>query len=141
MTTIIDMVEADSYRREGYGITHTSRYIYRVEGARGDVHNPVFPHRVKVWDNTVRPDGSGKYIDPNGKSTDSPVSVLTSAGPLAITSSGTNTGTAASGRVYADVPLTIGETVRLRWPDGSLSDPYVVTPVPLDDPALVPASS
>jgi len=124
MTTIIDMAEADAYWREQSAMTHTSSRVYRMEGPRWQLLNHSFPHRVWVRDNMQRPYGHlPEQLGPR------PLTVILCAEP------------AASGQVYADVPLTIGETVRLRWPDGSLSDPYVVTPQPLTDPVLVPASS
>lgn len=151
MTTIIDLRAATAYEADSYGITARSSYVYLITGK--GLHNRNSPHRITVWDNTVRPNphpgqtrwtefgqigGDGQYLDPNNKGTDEPVSVTTSAEATVITAHGANTGTEASGQVYADETLTVGETVRLRHPDGTLSGPYVVTTRPLADPDLVP---
>jgi hypothetical protein len=152
MTTIlIPLRPGSEYDRTSYGITHRSEHVYRVTGK--GVHNRSFPHRVQVWDNTVRPNtdpdqlteftgrvGPGAYIDPQGKGTDAATTVTTSAESIAITRTGANTGTAVSGQVYAPHTMTIGDYILLVYPDGTLSDPYVLTARPLGDPGLVPVA-
>lgn len=146
MTVIIELLESDTYNGEHYGITHRSRYVYHVTGPK--LHNPSAPHRLKVWDNTRRqnnaPDeyapnrgkpGPGAYLNPDGKGTDEAASFLLSAEATVIT----NTGTVASGQVYAPETLKVGGFVVLRYPGGRLSDPYRVTPRFLADPELTPA--
>jgi hypothetical protein len=144
---VIPMVVADANRRT-YGIEHVSRYVYRINGAR---HNPYAPHRLQAWSNLRRPNphpgevrwgqhgpigGDGRYLDPHNRATDSPHSLLFSAEATVITNNGTNTGTEASGQVYATEDLAIGDTVILRYPDGTLSDSFQVTAKPLSDPIL-----
>lgn len=151
MTTHVIRMVAASENRRSYGITHRSANVYQMTG-RG-LHNRHAPHRVQVWDNTGRPNtepdrwndhsgkpGPGQYLDPFGKGTDSPVTVTTSAEATAITSNGTNTGTVASGQVYASDALTVGDYAVLLYPDGSTSDPYQITAQFLADPRLVPVA-
>jgi hypothetical protein len=152
MTILITLLPGSDYDRERYGITHRSEHVYRVAGK--GVHNRSHPHRIQVWDNTVRPNsdpdrlteftgrvGPGAYIDPQGKGTDDPITVTTSAESIAITNSGRNTGTEPSGQVYAPQTLTIGDYVVLTYPDGWLSQPYVLTARPLGDPGLAPLAT
>lgn len=151
MTIIIDLRDASEREREIYGITHRSAHVYEMTGA--GLHNRSHPHRVTVWNNTRRPNtrpdewnehsgkpGPGAYLDPRGKGTDEAVTVTTKAESIAITANGTNTGTVASGQVYAPEKLAIGAFALLRYPDGSLSDPFRVTARPLADPVLIPVS-
>lgn len=152
-TAIILMAEGSAYDQESYGIRYRSLFVYRVQGK--GLHNSGYPHRIKVWDNTRRPNprngepvrygqygrldgGDGQYLDPNHIATDAELSYLTSSESVAITSNGTNTGTRASGQVYAPEPLTVGQFVVLLYPDGTTSDPMVLTARPLQDPELVP---
>jgi hypothetical protein len=150
----IEMAVASRYDQNSYGILFISRYVYRITG-RG-VHNRSHPHRIKVWDNTGRPNadpgriseflgraiGPGRYIGPDGRGTDDEASATTSAESVAITNSGTNTGTVASGQVYADDSLAIGDKVMLVLPGGRMpvSALLTVTASPLSDPILVPVS-
>ncbi|MEV1109961.1 hypothetical protein AB0I95_15090 [Micromonospora sp. NPDC049751] len=149
-TVIVNLAEASDYKREAYGITHKGEHVYHVTGA--GLHSRSHPHRVVVWDNTGRrnfyPDrwnecsgkpGPGAWLDPNGKGTDSEVTVILDAESIVITNNGTNTGTPASGQVYAPRPhLAIGDIVIMVYPDGTPSAPYVVEARPLRDPELVP---
>ncbi|MDG4783275.1 hypothetical protein O7614_26805 [Micromonospora sp. WMMD961] len=151
MHQIIDVIEASADKRT-YGITHRGVFVHEVSGK--GLHNRQYPHRVQVWDNTGRPNprngepvrygqygridgGDGKYLDPNHNATDEPVTVLLSAESIAITNNGTNTGTWDGGQPFG-AALKVGEAVRLRYMDGTLSDPYVVTTRPLADPVLIP---
>jgi hypothetical protein len=66
--------------------------------------------------------GNGKYLDPHNKGTDSPVSLLISTESTMITDNGTNTGTEASGQVYAPDqvdPIRHGDTLTLIYPSGT----------------------
>jgi hypothetical protein len=134
-------IELQPARDNTYGIMFQSAHVYRMAGP--GLHNRAFPHRIVVWDNTVRPNtggrtGPGTYVDPNGKGTDAPTSWLTSSESVTITNGGTNTGTVASGQVYADDTLRVGGRVQLAYPDGTTSAPMVLTARPLADPALIP---
>lgn len=142
----IEMTPAPS---NTYGIRFKSVHVYRMTGP--GLHNRSFPHRIAEWDNTMRlntnPDewseysgktGPGTFVDPSGKGTDEPTSWLTSSESVAITNNGTNTGTVASGQVYADVTLKIGDQVVLAYPDGTTSAPMVLTARSLADPVLIP---
>lgn len=149
--TTIEMCPGD--KTDGtYGICFRSVFVYRINGK--GIHNPTFPHRINVWNNTSRlnsdPDrfspaigrkvGPGRYISPHGHGTDDMMTVTTSAESTAITNNGTNTGTVASGQVYADRALTIGERIVLLLPGGSNSGPFVITARPCADPVLVPVA-
>lgn len=115
---IIPMIAADDYAREHYGITHKSACVYRVAGSYS-------PTRVKVWDNTRRPnprDGvAGAYLDPHNRATDARVSVLLSPESSVISAHRNGTGTVASGQVYApgDTRFRTGDVLVLVHPDGS----------------------
>ena len=152
-TALVLMKDADDYHREHYGIRYVSTFVHRITGK--GLHNRNSPHRIKVWDNTRRPNprngepvrygeygridgGDGQYLDPNNIATDDDLSYLTSAEATAITSNGTNTGTVASGQVYAPTALAVGQFVVLMYPDGMLSDPMILTARPLRDPELIP---
>jgi hypothetical protein len=151
-TRIIDVVPADA-SQGSYGITHTGALVYDVTG-RG-VRNRHHPHRVVVWSNEGRPNtrdgepvrdgdygkldgGEGRYLETRNNATNSPVTIIVDAEEIAITNNGTGTGTVASGQVYGDETLTIGDCVILRWPGGVLSLPYRLVARPLADPELVP---
>jgi len=110
-----------------YGITHKSTTVHKVTGKR----DGSYPHRVVVWDNTGRPNtepdrwneysgkpGPGQFLDPRRKGTDEPTSILLTAEAVVIDAYGTGTGTPGSGQVYG-APLAVGQTVTLRYPDGS----------------------
>jgi hypothetical protein len=146
---VIDMLKATARAAE-YGIRFESAYVFKMAGK--GLHNRHHPHRIKVWDNTNRPNphpgqirhtdhgsigGEGRYLDPFNQGTDSAATVTTSAEAIAITNSGTNTGTVASGQVYASKSLAIGQRVTLRTPQGEMPEVYVVTAQPFSDPILV----
>lgn len=153
--TTVTIADATAYERDTYGITGRSAYVYRVAGK--GLHNASFPHRVVVWDNTCRPNlhrgepvrmvgehgkregGPGAYVDPHGRDTDSPLSVLLSSESVAITAHGANTGAAASGQVYAAETLRVGDAVTLVRADGTELGAYVITARFLGDPVLVSA--
>ena len=137
---VIRLAYATDYDREQSGITHRSEFIYRISGR----NTSRDPHRVLVWDNTVRenspdhphkygPDapgafgvgkiGPGKYVSPKRKGTDEPVSFTWQRECSVITNNGTNTGTPASGQVWSPITLSVGDTVILAYPDGSQSIP------------------
>lgn len=152
-TTIVDLNLGDQ-RDESYGIAFRSKFVYRVSG-RG-LHNPTYPHRLKVWDNSNRLNprngervrygqygkidgGDGKYLDPNHNATDSEFSYLLGA-ESTVLAGRYSTGSADSGQVYAKELLEVGEFVVLRYPDGTLSDPFRIAARSLADPELVPVS-
>jgi len=147
-TAIIDLVETTGDRRAFYGITHTSASVFQVRGA--GLHNRHYPHRVVIWDNTVRPVGGkwhvqphlrnlpGAYIDPSGRPTDNPTTIVLDAECIAIDAYGTGTGTPRSGQVYSDVVLITGGAVQLRYPDGTVSGPYTIATRSCADPVLIP---
>ncbi len=150
-TALISLAPGSDYDRERYGITHHSTHVFRVTGK--GVHNRSHPHRVQVWDNTLRPNtdpdrlteftgrvGPGAYLDPQGKGTDSPITVTTSAEAVAVTNDGRTTGTEASGQVWAPETVAIGDFVALVYPDGTMSDPYRLTARPLGDSGLTPVT-
>lgn len=144
MTTIINLLEADVHAKR-YGVTHKSDAVYSVTGKK--VHNPTFPHRITVWDNTGRlnttPDkwnefsgkpGPGAYLDPSGKGTDAQVSFTLDAESVVIAAEPVQ-----SGARYSREGLRPGDTVQLRYPDGTLSPELVVTTRYTADPVLIPA--
>ena len=147
-TIYIPMILESDYNRKTYGIEYQSLYVYRMEG-RG-LHNPSHPHRIQAWDNACRPNvdpsapgpfnsgvvGPGEYIGPDRKGTDHRWHYVTAAESVAITNSGTNTGTVASGQVYAGHVLAVGDVVRLVFPDGSASRELRVTARSLANPIL-----
>lgn len=125
----VELIEAPASRQQ-YGITHLSRHVFQT--SRGS-----HPTRVQVWCNTGRPNprngepvrfgeygpidgGRGAYLDPGRKATDAAYSILLSPESVAITSNGTNTGTEASGQVYApsDTRIVENDTLVLALPDG-----------------------
>lgn len=134
---------ADNYSRETYGILYKSRNVFDTTVSHG-------PTRLVVWDNTVRvnPDRGkqlgetltvgdrrgnrvteynrryteGTYLDPRNAPTDALVSILLTPEASAITSNGTNTGTVASGQVYASGRLADGDTATLSYPHGLDAD-------------------
>jgi hypothetical protein len=61
------------------------------------------------------------YLDPSNNATDEPTSILLSPEPSVITSNGTNTGTEASGQVYAPAGTVLrdGDLLTLVYPDGT----------------------
>jgi hypothetical protein len=143
----IEMSYADS-NAQSYGIMFESKYVHTVKGSR----NREYPHRIKIWANMFRKNphpgeirytdfgsigGEGKYLDPQNRGTDEPVSVLMSAEAIVITNSGSNTGTIASGQVYGE-DLAMGDTVTLKLPNGTIHGPYVIEARPLHDPHLTP---
>lgn len=137
----IVMDTADRYRTEQYGVTHQSRNVYQTTKSSG-------PTRLVVWSNVKRLNTDkgkkigdtlevgdrrgnivteyslqftrGTYLDPNHKPTDEPVSLLLSPESSAITSNGTNTGTVASGQVYAPGRLADSDTATLSYPNGTM---------------------
>lgn len=60
---VINLVPADDYRRDSYGILLESETVHRFTG-RG-IHNPSFDHKLEVWENRRRA-SDDKVIDPNG---------------------------------------------------------------------------
>lgn len=128
-TTIRVELREASAESKSYGVTHKSRYVYST--SRGH-----YPTRVEVWSNVDRPNprngepvrwgqygkldgGNGRYLDPGHDATDAPVTVLLTPESTIITSDGTNTGTEASGQVYASgVTIRTGDVLCLIYPDG-----------------------
>lgn len=137
----IVMDTADSYSTGAYGITHRGRNVYDTAKSSG-------PTRLVVWSNVKRlnidkgkPLGDtlrvgdrrgnivteyslqftrGSYLDPHNNPTDDAVSLLLSPESSVITSNGTNTGTVASGQVYAPGKLADGDTATLSYPNGTM---------------------
>ncbi len=157
-THILPVLPASDYDRENYGIKDRSALVYRVQNQPGErravkrLHNPEYPHRVAVWDNTIRPNtdpeswsdhagrvGPGRYVSPSRKGTDAEWSVYLSAESMGISPnrSQPDTGDIRSGQMYADEILTVGDHVVLQSPEG-MSETYVITIRPLADPELVP---
>jgi hypothetical protein len=134
VTHHIPMMVAHAHRAQ-YGITHISAHVY---DARRRLSAPT---RIVVWSNVARPNkrngepvrfgdygrldgGDGIYLDPHNRATDCPVSILLTPEASAITNNGTNTGTAASGQVFAGghpEPIREGDVIVLLWPDGTES--------------------
>lgn len=136
----IVMDTADAYRSEHYGITHQSRNVYDTTKSSG-------PTRLVVWSNVKRLNTDkgkrlgdklevgdrrgnivteyslqftrGSYLDPHNKPTDSAHSLLLTPESSVITSNGTNTGTVASGQVYAPGRLADQDTATLSYPGGT----------------------
>lgn len=123
------MIVMDTAKANDYGITHRGRNVFDTTGS----HSPT---RLVAWDNTGRPNprngepvrfgqygpaggGDGKYLDPHNEATDAPASLLLTPESTCITSSGTNTGTVASGQVFAPGRLADGDTATLSFPDGT----------------------
>lgn len=105
-----------------YGVMFKSAYVYMSAVCHG-------PTRVVLWSNLDRPNPdlgkplgamleagdrrgcrvtkyslkytAGRYLDPHNEPTDDPFTVLLTPESSVITSNGTNTGTVASGQVYA----------------------------------------
>lgn len=138
--TTIELRPASPYDVTTYGILFRSRYVYN------SAHS-TYPTRVVVWDNTRRVNGRngepvrhgdygpidggiGRYLDPRNKVTDSERSILLSTESIVITNNGTNTGTEASGQVYAPegAKLRDGDTVTLLYPDGRTEEGAAVFP-------------
>jgi hypothetical protein len=138
----IDLIPASDYYTEHYGQLFESVTRHTVTGK--NVHNRSFPHRIAVWDNTRRPNtdptrrvdgrpvGEGRYVDPFGRGTDADRSFLLSAQSIVIAATPTE-------RPERGETLTVGDTVQLRYPDGTVSGPMTVTSGFLADPGLIPA--
>jgi len=129
----IELISATDYRRRTYNVTHESRYVYRVAGSYA-------PTRIVVWSNVNRPNprdgqpvrysdfgprdgGNGQFLDPGNHATDEPVSTYLEPESSVITDSGGNTGTVASGQVFAPTasrPIHNGDHLALAYPDGTV---------------------
>lgn len=117
----VEMVPADAYRTEHYGVLLASAAKYGVQG-RG-FHNPSFFHVVEVWENR-------EGQDPHGRPTEAKHTVLLNAQPSVIS-------TRPNTDLYADETLLIGTEVELvvnGFPIGS----YRIEAGRLSDPTLVP---
>lgn len=127
----VELVEAPEQRQQ-YGIRYLSRYVFE---ARKRYSSPT---RIVVWDNTGRLNprngegvrhgqyglidgGNGRYLDPSNRATDEPTSVHLTPEASVITNNGTNTGTEASGQVFAPAGTVIreGDRLVLVYPDGA----------------------
>jgi hypothetical protein len=125
----VELIEAPA-ERAGYGIMYLSRYVFRTSKGSS-------PTRVLVWSNLGRPNtrngepvkfgdygpingGDGAFLDPQNRATDDAQSVLLTPECSVITNNGTNTGTEASGQVYAPAGTRIaeGDLITLVYPDG-----------------------
>ncbi len=145
-TVEIALKAATAYRTEHYGISFEGATLHNVTG-RG-VHNPSFPHSVTVWDNTVRPNsepeffnsfigrktGPGRYVDPSGRGTDNPTTIIFGSESVVISA------VPDPDRKAYGSPIKINDTVRLILPNGDTMGEYVVTARFLDSPILVPIS-
>ena len=144
------MIETAEYRRDHYGVTHSSLYVYGTSTS----HSPT---RIDMWDNTGRPNPfkgmklgdvafkgnphreqvitewfankasrplTAKYFDPQNEPTDAPVSILISPESSAICAdTSMNTGQPGSGQVYdKGVTLRREDTATLRFLDGTTRD-------------------
>lgn len=126
--TVVEMVQASEYHRKEYGIMYESARVFRVNGK--GLYNPGHPHRITVWDNTVRPNGNGegRYIAPDGKGTDDLVTITVDAQAMA---SGDSIN-------YSAVVLTLGQALRLFGPGDEISSHYEIRARKMADPILVP---
>lgn len=135
--------------RTGYGITHRSVGTVRMTGK--GIHNPSHAHTLNVWDNTGRPNlhngqpvrfvgqygktegGNGAYMCPNGRATDSALSLLFSAEATVISAH-------RSGfeRPATPVTLALGDTVTVADTDGNVIGRFTVAAKPLHNPHLEP---
>jgi hypothetical protein len=131
----VELIEAPADRAQ-YGIMYLSRYVY---DARRRLSAPT---RVQVWSNLRRPNtrngepvkygeygplngGNGAYLDPSNHATDNAMTIYLTPEASAITNNGTNTGTEASGQVFAPghpEPIREGDTIVLIYPDGIESE-------------------
>lgn len=143
-TTVIELRQADARRAADYGVIFESGTVHKVTGK--NVHNPSFPHRVQVWDNTRRPNlypdrwnqysgcpGAGRYVDPNGKGTDFELTILLAAECMVIASEGCDPGVKTYGRT-----LALGERIQLQFPNGVLSGEFELKTRRAHDPHLEP---
>jgi len=138
---LIVMDAASEYKFNSYGITHESRNVFHTTKSYA-------PTRLVVWSNVkrVNPDMGkqlgdtletgdrrgnivtdysirythGKFLDPQNEPTDEVTSILLSPESSAITSNGTNTGTVASGQVYAPGRLHDNDDATLIYPNGTV---------------------
>ena len=125
----VQLRPASPDRRKSYGVMWEGTTVHRCTGP--NVHNPGYPHRVHVWDNTRRPqpDGTG-WLDPHNDSTSRAVSVLLESESICI----------------ADPPierdpygpsLRPGDEIGLVLPDGQVIGPLTIETGFLRDPELV----
>lgn len=136
---LITLDSSGDYSYEHYGVMFRSRHVYDTTVSHG-------PTRLSVWDNLIRPNRDygkqlgdtlevgarrgnvvtdyslrytvGKWLDPQNEPTDDTVSLLLEPESSVITSNGTNTGTVASGQVYAPGKLADSDTATLSFPGG-----------------------
>lgn len=124
---IIMLREATGYERESYGILYRSAIPYPLRGRY--ITNQGWRHTLTVWDNTKRPREStpvqhhlqrmdGRFIDPSGYPTDEPISYTWGAEAVVISD--------PPQPRREGVPLTVGDTVWLQYPDMSLSVPMTL---------------
>lgn len=130
MNTHTILLHTASKNDATYGIAFTSDYVFRTAKSSA-------PTRVQVWANIGRLNprdgepvryssygkidgGKGRYLDPHRNATDSAITVLLTPESSVIDGYGTNTGTEASGQVYAqqDSVIREGDTLRLVYPGG-----------------------
>lgn len=150
---IIDLVDTTADRRNNYGVTHTGAVRHALSGA--NVHNRSFPHRIQVWDNTGRANprngerirygecgpidgGDGRYLDPGNNATDEPTTILLTSESIGIYAQYTAQDIADRREGPA---LTVGDVVRLRYPDGTVTGEYEITSRVARDPWLRPLDS
>lgn len=126
------VIVLDTAKPNTYGVLYKSRNVYQTSKSNG-------PTRLVVWDNTSRVNfrdgepvrfgecgpidgGNGCYLDPNNKATNHPTSLLLTPESSVITDSGMNTGTVASGQVYANTVLRDGEYATVSFPNGIMRE-------------------
>jgi len=130
---VIPIKSVTDWTGQRLGILFESLYVHEIPE---DKHNRSYPHRFKVWSNLNRPNTDagqvkwngethGRYIDPQGKDTDSEMSFTISAECMVISAHGDGTGTAKGGQVWGEV-VHVGDAVMLRTPAGAEYGPYVV---------------
>lgn len=110
-THSVSLVPVTDYDRNTYGIVAQSHYVYRTTKSSS-------PTRVVIWDNAKRDQGQGMYLDPHNKLTSARYTILLTTECTAITSNGTNTGTEASGQVWADSIIRDGDLIELNTGTG-----------------------
>lgn len=143
----IDLALASEYRRTTYGVEYESTTLHKMTGK--GLHNPSFPHRIDVWDNTRRPNprngqpvrfgdygpvdgGNGRYLGPDRRATDDEQTFTVSAQSVMLAARPVE-------RAPYGADLAVGQTVTVRYPDGRTVD-MVVTARQLADPVLVPVA-
>lgn len=133
MSIRVNLIPADPYREQHYGVILTSECHFTVVG-RG-IHNPSFPHNVVVWDNSRRCTGDDAYLDPNNHPTDQRYSYLLDPQSVCITAHPT----ARDMVPTYPVPISLGTVVELAI-HGYVIGEFVAGALPLQNPHLLPVA-